>query len=258
MSTADWRVLLPTELDIVTDEFAEHPLNNILYDDEIAKQVAQGARRPTVRVWRHAPVQGLVVSRRDVAGANGEFAMAAMADEGWPIFVRSTGGTAVPHGSGMLNMSIIFPRQHEKATTDAYYRLLCQPLIDWFVHLGLSASTGEVPGSYCDGGYNVQVDGKKIVGTAQAWRGGLAGTTSRHPGYVLAHACIAIDLDIGAAISAINRFYGYAGAAIDVQPETASTLEERLQRPFDSAKAKRSLVDFLGSYLTTQGVNVRC
>ncbi|GMA56487.1 hypothetical protein GCM10025858_09900 [Alicyclobacillus sacchari] len=190
--------------------------------------------------------------------ANGERAMATMADEGWPIFVRSTGGTAVPHGIGMLNFSVMFPRQHEKATTDAYYRLLCQPLIDWFVHLGLAATTGEVPGSYCDGGYNVQIDGKKIVGTAQAWRGGLAGTTSRHPGYVLAHACIAIDLDITEAISAINRFYGYTGAAVDVQPEAASTLQERMRRPFDSAQAKRSLIEFLEPYFTAQGIIVRC
>lgn len=223
--------------------------------------MGRGERRPTIRVWRHADVQGLVVSRRDVAGDAGQRAMQVMRDRGWSVFVRPTGGTAVPHGRGVLNLSLLLPRTREKATTDDYYRLLCGSLIAWLSSLGLKAATGEMPGSYCDGNYNVIVDGKKLVGTAQAWRGGLAGTASRHPGYVLAHACVMIDVDLAAALSAINTFYVEVGNPYRVDPATSTTLVERLRahgiaEAFTAEQAQRSLADFLHRYYESLGITV--
>lgn len=256
------RTLMPQTIELNTGEYWENAERNILLDDEWAREVGAGVRAPTVRVWRHAAVQGLVVSRRDVAGENGSDAMALMAKQHWPIFVRPTGGTAVPHGSGVLNLSLLLPRTREKASTDTYYRLLCQPIIDWLEHLGLTASTGDMPGSYCDGNYNVIARGKKLVGTAQAWRGGLAGTASRHPGYIVAHACIMIDVNLEEATQAINRFYEAVGDPYRVDASTSTTLQRCLRdldgtTTYTAAMAQADFSRFLQKYYLAQGVNVQ-
>ncbi|SIS57870.1 lipoate--protein ligase family protein [Alicyclobacillus vulcanalis] len=253
-----WDALWPREVELSVEEVDASPLANILRDDELGKQVAVRERLPVVRVWRHLPVTGLVVSRRDVAGEAGQAAMARMAAEGWPLFVRSTGGTAVPHGEGMLNLSLIFPRHAEGATTDRYYRMLCQPLVEWLQRLGLCAEMTDVPGSYCDGNYNVAIRGRKIVGTAQAWRGGLAGMASRYPGYVLAHGCISVSPDLDAAIAAIQRFYRYAGRDdLRIERDKATTLTEASGASWSDEAAQASLVEFLRERLQEQGITPR-
>lgn len=253
---------MPKQIEINTGELWSDPTRNVLLDDEWAKAVGREQRLPTVRLWRHAPMQGLVVSKRDVAGERGEQAMRTMDAEGWPIIVRPTGGTAVPHGAGVLNLSLLLPRRQQKASTDAYYHLLCQPIIDWLNSIGLSAYTGALPGSYCDGNYNVLVDGKKLVGTAQAWRGGLAGTSSRHPGYVLAHACIMVDVNLATATEAMNRFYALIGDAYRVDLTTSTTLSELLRQhgineAYSAASAQVLFASFLRKYYEQQGCDVR-
>ncbi|WP_236026330.1 lipoate--protein ligase family protein [Alicyclobacillus suci] len=253
--------LMPPSIELNTGEDSSDAMRNILLDDEWAREVGRQERMPTVRVWRHAPVRGLVVSKRDVAGPKGEVAMATMDRLGWPIFVRPTGGTAVPHGPGVLNFSLLFPRIKDKVTTDAYYQLLCQPMLDWFTSMNLVATTGAVPGSYCDGNYNVLVDGKKVVGTAQAWRGGLAGTKSRHPGYVLAHACIVVDVDMMEATDVINRFYEEVGDPYRVDASTSTSLADVLSevRPgqtYSATTAQKDFVTFLERYYRSAGIVV--
>lgn len=253
--------LMPPKLEISTEELWAEPERNILLDDDWAREVAAGRRLPTVRVWRHAPVQGLVVSKRDVAGERGIAAMTEMAHRGWTIFQRPTGGTAVPHESGVLNLSLLLPRTSQKVSTDGYYRLLCQPIIDWLADMGLAAATGDLPGSYCDGNYNVLVDGQKLVGTAQAWRGGLAGAASRHPGYVLAHACIVINVPLAAATEAINQLYAAVDNPYRVDAATSTSLAQCLMRhglpTLDSAAAQTAFSRFLQTYYEAQGLHVQ-
>ncbi len=141
-------------------------------------------------------------------------------------------------------------------TTDDYYRLLCIPLIGWLRSLGIEASTGALPGSYCDGNYNVLCGGKKLVGTAQAWRGGLAGMASRHPGYVLAHASIVIAYDLKLATERINRFYTLAGNPYRVEEETSTSLVQLCpswfpdKTPDEQAyEAGQSLARYLGLHV---------
>lgn len=253
--------LMPQTVALNAQENWQHPEDNILLDDVLAREVARGERLPTIRVWRHAPKQGLVVSKRDVASANKADIYREMMHVGWPIIVRPTGGTAVPHGEGVLNLSLLFPRVHQTATTDAYYRLLCGFLIGWLDELGLKGVTGALPGSYCDGNYNVLVDGKKLVGTAQAWRGGLAGIKSRHPGFVLAHACIVIDVNLELATKAMNQFYTVAGDSYRVDASTSTTLRRLLTEhnlfpatEITSAWAQQSLLSFIRSDCNAQDI----
>lgn len=262
MLEVDWE-LVPKELDVLCMEDLQEPQRNIDLDAQLGHEVAVGVRRPLVRVWRSAHTPGIGVSRKDVSSPAGSQAMKTLMDEGCNVIVRQTGGTAVPQGDGVLHLSLLFPRLARKTTTDAYYRLLCDPFLQWFAGYGLSAYTGALPGSYCDGTYNVLVDGRKLIGTAQAWRGGLAGFSSAHPGYVLAHACVTVDVDFTQATRWMNRFYELAGdpyrvdEAVSVSLRTLTeTAWQGLTREAAGGQAARQLEAFLTQYFTQHGVDV--
>lgn len=252
----DWRTLLPKMTLITMMEDLDHPQHNIDLDAELGQAVARGEQPPLVRIWRSAHQQGIALSKRDVTGPQAEAAVQAFAEEGLQIVVRNTGGTAVPQGPGVLHLSYMLPRTANIVTTDDYYRLLCTPLIDWLQTLGISADTGALAGSYCDGTYNVLCGGKKLVGTAQAWRGGLAGMSSRHPGYVLAHASIVIAYDLNLATERINRFYALAGNPYRVNAATSTSLVDLCPDWFPNAapdvqayEAGASLARFLREHV---------
>lgn len=223
-----WEVPLPNDMETVWMDDIEDGQHNQDLEQELAGQVARGERPPLIRIWRSARAEGIAVSRRDLAARGADDAVKALAAEGIEVVVRNTGGTAVPQGPGVIHLSWMLPRERGPATTDAYYRLLCDPLMGWMRQLGLQPETGALPGSYCDGTYNILVDGRKLVGTAQAWRGGLAGVKSNRPGYVLAHASMMVDVDMHVATQRINQFYELSGNPYRVDEATTLTLRERI------------------------------
>ena len=60
----------------------------------------------TIRIWQNHP--SLVLSKRDVANYNDEDTFQYFRKKGTPLFHRSSGGTVVPHGPNVLNISLIF------------------------------------------------------------------------------------------------------------------------------------------------------
>jgi lipoate-protein ligase A len=175
-------------------------------------------------LW-HAPV-GLVVPRR--------YALLP----GWPsarldarceVQVRASGGGLVPQGPGMWNLSLIWlAADAESIDTNSVYRVLCDRLSAAFATLSIDATPQAVEGSFCDGRYNLAVNGRKLVGTAQAWR--------RIHGrqVVLAHAVIVVAADpieLTARANAFEQALGtdtrYRGDALtSIAIETADTSVE--------------------------------
>ncbi len=95
------------------------------------------------------------------------------------MHVRDSGGTAVPHGAGILNLSLLLPR----TTTNLahYYRLLGAPLLTLLAEYGLEGSYDFVPGSFCDGQYNlVMGDARSPALPSAGWR--RAGSPGRRAG----------------------------------------------------------------------------
>jgi len=252
--------ILPNTLEMTCEDDMLDAQRNMDMDATLGAQVASGQRLPLIRLWRSGARFGIGVSRKDVQSAGGKAALAALQQFGIDVVVRQTGGTAVPQGTGVLHVSMIFPRLAQASTTDAYYRILCDPLLAWLAHLGLQGETGELPGSYCDGSYNILVNGRKLVGTAQAWRGGLAGMASRQPGYVLAHACLVVDIDLAQAVQVMNTFYRIAEDPYEVNLETATTLADCLQatgrQRLSVQEVRASLQAFYSQYYTALGCTV--
>lgn len=177
-------------------------------------------RQPSAHLWQ-AP-QCLIVTRKDMRLPRYQAACEQLAAEGWPVHVRDSGGTAVPHGAGILNLSLLLPR----TTTDLghYYRLLGAPLLTLLAEYGLEGNYDFVPGSFCDGQYNLVIGGRKITGTAQRW---LAPGQDHH-GAVLAQAMLLVAGDVNEGTRMASRFYELAGGELRFAPGTSTTLAQQI------------------------------
>lgn len=171
-------------------------------------------------LWQ-AP-QCLIVTRKDTRLPRYQAACEQLAREGWPVHVRDSGGTAVPHGVGILNLSLLLPR----TTTDLghYYRLLGAPLLTLLADHGLSGGYDFVPGSFCDGQYNLVIGGRKITGTAQRW----LAPGQDHNGAVLAQAMLLVAGDVDEGTWMASRFYELAGGELRFAPGTSTTLAQQI------------------------------
>jgi len=166
----------------------------------MARCAAQG--RAAAHLWCAPP--GFVVPRRYTLLP------------GWPggvqgageVQVRASGGGLVPQGPGVWNLSLAWPAPGAMPVdTTGIYRALCDQLAAAFARLGIAATPQPVTGSFCDGRFNLAARGRKLVGTAQAWR-----RLGGHP-VVLAHAVVVVDADPAALTARANDFEGALGTA---------------------------------------------
>ncbi|MGX5835813.1 lipoyl protein ligase domain-containing protein [Aeromonas piscicola] len=176
--------------------------------------------QPRAHLWQ-AP-QCLIVTRKDTRLPRYEAACKQLAAEGWPVHVRDSGGTAVPHGAGILNLSLLLPR----TTTDLghYYHLLGPPLLTLLAEYGLAGSYDFVPSSFCDGQYNLVIGGRKITGTAQRW----LAPGQDHNGAVLAQAMLLVAGDVDEGTKMASRFYELAGGELRFMAGTSTTLAQQI------------------------------
>jgi octanoyl-[GcvH]:protein N-octanoyltransferase len=172
--------------------------------------------QPRAHLWQ-AP-QCLIVTRKDTRLPRYQAACEQLAREGWPVHVRDSGGTAVPHGPGILNLSLLLPRT--AADLAHYYRLLGAPLLALLGEHGLEGSYDFVPGSFCDGQYNLVIEGRKVTGTAQRW----LAPGQDHGGAVLAQAMLLVAGDVDEGTRMASRFYELAGGELRFLPDTSTTL----------------------------------
>jgi len=166
-----------------------------------AQWVADAAARggALAHLWEGAP--SLVVPRSYERLPLFAAARDRWAASGVSVQVRASGGGLVPQGPGLLNLTLVWPADPAAALDiGGIYQALCGELAAAFARLGIMASPQAVEGSFCDGRYNLAVDGRKLVGTAQSWRR-IAGRQ-----VVLAHAVIVVDADPQALTADANAF----------------------------------------------------
>lgn len=192
-----------------------------VYDELLLERVISGENGPTLCIKNSG--QCLVATVRESRMPGFEAARKVLAAQGWPVIVRCTGGSCVPLGPGVLSFSVIHPKVCRWHLEDGY-RLLCNLLSRLLASYGLATTIGEVPGSFCDGRYNLQAGGKKLVGTAQRWAGG-----SREQAAVLAHACLLVDVNLAEATEKINTLYRLCGQAQQFDPEACTTVRDCLR-----------------------------
>ncbi|MBY4675022.1 lipoate--protein ligase family protein [Marinobacterium arenosum] len=166
--------------------------------------VANGEQPAGFLIWRCR--QALVVPRSLARKPNFAAVGERLAAQGWPLVLRQTGGDLTPQAPGLINVALVFrQRRCEGAIRDSYLRL-CQPLIDALQSLGVQAYCASVQGAFCDGDYNLVVDGRKLAGTAQRWRR-LRTASGADEHAVLAQAVILADESLARLWQVGNQFY---------------------------------------------------
>lgn len=143
---------------------------------------------------------------------NFQEAVERLGTAGWPVHSRSTGGDATPQGPGIFNLTHVYANPSGMQIDLAReYDRLCTSIER---ALGPGASRGWQPGAFCDGAYNVQLNGLKFAGTALRIRRCKA-DRSRHA--VLAHAIMLAEPVAAEAISAINTFLTLLGEDREIE-----------------------------------------
>jgi lipoate-protein ligase A len=128
-----------------------------------------------------------------------------LSELGWPVLLRESGGEPVPQSPSTVNIALVYVQPSsdlDKDRIEKAYLRLCQPILDALTALGGNASLGEVEGAFCDGRFNVNLDGRKMVGTAQRWRQNQGG---KRP-VVLAHGAMLLEDERLEMVNAVNRF----------------------------------------------------
>ena len=144
-----------------------------------------------------------------------ESAAAISAEAGWPVHVRQTGGGVTPQGPGIINVSLAMANTSEtRLSITNGYQLLCNPMIAELKQLDISAYCASVPEAFCDGDYNIVVDGRKMVGTAQRHARTKSRTKDKAQKMrqaLFAHALILYETDLQEITDAVNRLYQLMG-----------------------------------------------
>ena len=170
--------------------------------------------------------QALVMPRRLNRLPGFEHACEVSAAAGWPVLLRDTGGEPVPQSATTINIALVYapPRSEgDLNRIETGYRRLCDPICQLLDELGGTSSLGEIDGAFCDGRFNVNLDGRKMVGTAQRWRQSQGG--QRPVGLV--HGAMLLDNDRVSMVAAVNRFNEACGLEQRVRAESHIALHEK-------------------------------
>lgn len=221
---------------LLDEPLAEDPQRALQRDSELVREVAAGKRGALARIWENP--RCLIATRRETRFPHFEDACNQLSGEGWPVYVRESGGTTVPHEPGILHFSLIFPTYEARTfELDTIFEALCEPIRLALMELGLDAHYGFVDGSYCDGRYNLAIDGLKVTGTAQRLVGGRC-EEKGIKGAVLAQAMLMVECDAIRGTEMVNRFYKLAGDERVYDPSVSTCIAERMGPQLDRASGE--------------------
>ena len=191
-------------------------------ETELLTQLQQGALNEALVLWQ-PDVPTLVLP----SGNKWQSSSALenlLIEQGWQLFSRKTGGAPVPQVPGVINVSHMYVWD-EKApySIPKAYQRFCEKLSAFFKRYDINVDIHATQNSYCDGDYNLNIEGKKIVGTAQR-------VVLKQGGgkVILAQACILIDAEIEAIISPVNLCYAHHLQEERVSAQVHTCLVEHL------------------------------
>ena len=198
-------------------------------EQDLLASVCAGELQAAVLFWQ--PTDRALVMPRRLSRLPG-FAQASveLAASGWPILLRETGGEPVPQSASTVNIALVYaplPSEGDHGRIEMAYRRLCEPICDLLTELGGTASLGEVEGAFCDGRFNVNLNARKLVGTAQRWRQSKGG--QRPVGLV--HGALLVDNERESMVAAVNRFNEACGLEQRVRAQSHIALHEKFNAP---------------------------
>lgn len=212
-------------------------------EQDLLAKVCAGDANYGLLMWRPTD-RALVMPRRMSRLPGFSEASETLADNGWPILLRESGGEPVPQSCATVNIALVYAQPSSDLDRDRIeiaYRRLCQPILDVLSELGGDASLGEVQGAFCDGRFNVNLDGRKMVGTAQRWRQSQGGARP----VVLAHGALLVDNERQEMVAAVNCF----NEICELEPRVRADSHIALREAFPVGGVLEKLADVYGVML---------
>lgn len=191
----------------------------------------------TIRIWQNHPC--LVLSKRDLRHCHNSDALQHFDEKGVPLFARSSGGTVVPHGPNVLNISLVFSEKEHKISLTNSYLILCGFVRDVLNGIGLNAKTGNVAGAFCDGEYNLVINDRKIGGTAQRIKKRRNGEK-----VFLAHMSLLIGGDVNKIIQLISNYYDVTEQSMEFDVDAITTVCRELNNNQSNENIQEFIISF--------------
>ncbi len=142
-------------------EAANHPYQSFAMDDLLQEMVtADGI--PKIRSWVHDPY--VILGLHDARLPYLENGLKFLEDSGYDYILRNSGGLGVVLDDGILNLSLILPKESAPQIDDGYELML---------HMvrqalpGAAVEAYEIVHSYCPGSYDLSIGGRKFAGISQ-------------------------------------------------------------------------------------------
>lgn len=195
-------------------------------ETQLIKQIQTGELKQCLMLWQ-AKEATLVLPAGKKWPESKELIAGLLADN-WLLHSRKTGGAPVPQCPGIINLSHIYLWSTDRPySIPQAYENLCSVLHDFFRKFNLVSQAHSTEFSYCDGDYNININGKKIVGTAQRVilkKGGGK--------IVLAQAFILIDVILAELIKPVNLCYQLSDKTERVKAHVHTALFDNItERP---------------------------
>ena len=198
-------------------------------EQDLLASVCAGDAEFGLLFWQPSD-RALVMPRRLNRLPGFDYACEVSAAAGWPVLLRETGGEPVPQSASTINIALVYapPRSEgDLNRIETGYRRLCDPICQLLDELGGTSSLDEIDGAFCDGRFNVNLDGRKMVGTAQRWRQSQGG--QRPVGLV--HGAMLMDNERESMVAAVNRFNEACGLKQRVRAQSHIALHEKFNAP---------------------------
>ncbi|MBR9876213.1 MAG: lipoate--protein ligase [Vibrionaceae bacterium] len=209
-------------------------------EDELIAQVQSNQLSQVLLLWQvKSPTLVLPAGRKWPIS---EELQSALTESGWKLFSRKTGGAPVPQVPGIINLSHIYhwPDSEPYDIKKAYLNL-CAILTVFFEQLGVKVDVHATPYSYCDGEYNLNIAGQKVVGTAQRVLLKKGGGK-----VILSQACILIDANVDTIVEPVRLCNQLCGHNDDIRGEVHTPLFAHIaDRPDVDALFQRLTSTFL-------------
>ena len=220
---------------------------NMAVDEAILENVVRGDSPPTLRLYAWNPPCLSLGRSQPFANAN----ITALKKNGWDILRRATGGRAILH-TDELTYSIIAPKDnfHISGSVLESYKYLAKALLTALEDLGAEVEmkkeekkggVGFNPVCFeTPSAYEITVNGKKLIGSAQA----------RQKGGILQHGSLPLTGDLARVTEALS-FPDEESRQIAAKKllMRASTLESALGRAVDWETASKSFARAFESVL---------
>ncbi|MCY0884419.1 MAG: lipoate--protein ligase family protein [Firmicutes bacterium] len=167
-------------------------------DEALAPTVTRPGALPLVLVRTQFP--HVLLGPRDRRLPRLGEALAWLRRQGYPAYFRAGSGSAVLLDEGCVSFAVARPAR-DLTRWQANFTELVEGVVAGLAELGIRARFGAAPGAYCEGPYDLVVDGRKLAGIAQAVR----------QGFTLVSGMVLVDQDPARTTALLQEFYERAG-----------------------------------------------